>query len=343
MPGISLSICIPIYNCAEFIGTALDSILPQTDVRVEVIIYDGGSTDGTSEIIAKYLEIWPNLKYTLGKTRGGIDIDMVKCTDLAVGEYIWLFSGDDVMRENAIEKAFSWMRSREDVYLCEHSICDRDMRPLRAYPMLMPNVPTHVDFSNPASREAWFKSACTTEPFFSFMSSLLVRKDKWDSGKLDEKFVGSCWGHVARLFGLISTGLRVCYVAEVWLDMRGGNDSFLDKGVVNRFSLAIDGYHKIADTFFGHNSIEAFHIRRVIRNEFTLRMFMHTKVLCIRNPKIESIALLDRLVNSAYSDGSFRERINHFFYRFPVWTFTLARFVHRSTVLTAQTIGLSRK
>lgn len=75
MPAISLSICIPIYNCAEFIGAAQDSILPQADARVEVIIYDGGSTDGPRNS-RQILEFWPSLKYTLGKSRGGILISI---------------------------------------------------------------------------------------------------------------------------------------------------------------------------------------------------------------------------------------------------------------------------
>ncbi len=335
MSAIRLSVCIPIYNCVDFVGQALDSILPQTDDKIEVIVYDGGSTDGAAELIATYLAIWPNLQYHRGLSRGGIDIDMVKCVNFARGEYIWLFSGDDVMRPGAMLRALSWLEIGDDVYLCAHSICDRNMMFVRTYPMHLPNVPIRIDLADSHSRSAWFESAMTTEPFFSFMSSLLVRRDKWNSGRLEEEFIGSCWGHVSRLFGLISTSLRVCYVAETWLDMRGGNDSFLDKGTVNRFGLAIQGYQNMADRFFGHHSSEAFNIRRVLRNEFTISMFMYAKKKCIIRPDIENKDLLDELVRLTYSDGSFKERLSLYVYRCPSWFFELAKVTYRKTMSTA--------
>lgn len=326
----SLSICIPIYNCAEFVGQALDSILPQTDEQIEVIVYDGGSTDETPDIIGSYIKAWPNLHYERGNQRGGIDSDMAKCVSFAQGEFIWLFSGDDVMRPDAIKRALAWIENGDDVYLCEHTICDRDMVILRPYPMLSPNQTTCVDLSKPDERLEWFRCALTTEPFFSFISSLLVRRTKWQSGRLIESFNGSCWGHVARLCELASTGLRVCYVAEVWLDTRGNNDSFADRGMVNRYRIAIDGYHRIADTFFGHDSEEAFHIRRVIRNEFGVRELLYAKSLCKKNPQRENKQLLDQLVRMEYCDNLLANHLKKYIYFLtPSWIFVVSKMVYQ--------------
>lgn len=77
--NIRLSICIPIYNCAEFVGQALDSILPQTSGEVEVIVYDGGSTDATPLLLKSYAREWPNFQYHRGAQRGGIDADRNTC------------------------------------------------------------------------------------------------------------------------------------------------------------------------------------------------------------------------------------------------------------------------
>ena len=327
--SIQLSICMPIYNCAEFVGQALDSILPQTDEETEVIVYDGGSTDSTSSLMQAYLQIWSNLRYYRGEARGGIDADMAKCVGYARGEYIWLFSGDDVMRPSSIARLREWLRKGCDVYLCEHSICDLNMNFLKTYPMFTPNQKLCIDLAEATSRKEWFHRACSTEPFFSYMSSLIVRREKWESGRLIEEFDGSCWGHVARLFALIPTGLRVCYIAEVWLDMRSGNDSFLDKGVVNRYSIAIDGYHKIANTFFGHDSEEAFHMRRVIRREFTLPMFYYAKALCKRNPQVESIEKLDALAQKIWSDDSLSEQFYYAAYKLRGWMYEFVRFMCR--------------
>lgn len=328
--GYSISICIPVYNCAEYLGQALNSILHQTDKQVEVIVYDGGSTDGTRALMENYVSAWPNLQFHRGNDRGGIDADMATCASFAQGEYIWLFSGDDVMRPGAIQRALVWIENGEDVYLCEHTICNLEMLILRSYPMLAPNKPTCIDLSDPILRLEWFRRALTTEPFFSFMSSIMVRREKWQSGRFIENFDGSCWGHVARLFELMPSGLRVCYVAEIWLDQRGGNDSFSDKGVVNRTRIGIEGYHKLADVYFGHDSKEAFHIRRVIRNEFTLRSFLRNKCHCQESPQRESRKLLDELFFKAYCDTSLTSMLCKIFYRIlPIQFIKLIRKVYQ--------------
>lgn len=328
--NIRLSICIPIYNCAEFVGQALDSILPQTSGDIEVIVYDGGSTDATPALLERYTKAWPNLQYHRGAQRGGIDADLATCVGFAKGEYCWLFSGDDVMRPGAIERALERIKQKSDIYISKHTICSKKMIVSHEHPVLEPDQVFTANLANSNERLEWFRRAVTTEAFFSFISGLIVRREKWQSGELPDAFNKSCWGHVARFFGLVNSGLTVCYVAEVWLDQRGGNDSFLDKGIVNRYRIAIEGYHKMAETFFGRASDEAFHIRRVIRNEFPFSVFWRAKILCLKNPLCENHQLLDKLFQMAYSDNSLAARINHYkYFMTPYWLLTTAKFVYQ--------------
>jgi len=322
----ALTICIPVYNCAEFIGQALDSILLQANNDIKVVIYDGGSTDSTPELLVGYVNAWPNIKYYRGDARGGIDADMVKCVGFAQTEYCWLFSGDDVMRPHAIETALEWIQGNHDIYICKHTICSKDMVVFREHPVLAPDQEFIANIGNLDERLDWFQRAVTTEAFFSFMSGLIVKRAKWLSGNLPEAFSKSCWGHVARFFGLIPSGLTVCYVPEVWLDQRGENDSFADRGIVNRFRIGIEGYHMIADSYFGHETAEAFHIRRVVRNEFGLAAFLSAKLQCKKRPDIEDRQLLDRLMEKTYCDRSLESFRRRLCYKmFPYWLFAVAR------------------
>jgi abequosyltransferase len=328
-----LSVCVPVYNCAEFLGQALDSVLSQIDERVELVVYDGGSRDSTPDLMRSYASRWPSLRYYRSDRRGGIDADLSRCVELAKGEYCWLFSGDDVMRPGAIARALDAIGSAKDVYVCAHTLCKRNMEFTQEYPPFSPDVYLEADWSEEKSRQRWFNHAVTTEAFFSFMSSLLVRRDKWMGSPMPDEFIGSCWGHVARLFGSANSGLTVCYVGEIWLDKRGGNDSFIDKGIVNRFRIAIEGYHNIANIYFGKKSMEAFHIRRVIRNEFGLGMFLSAKLLCKNIPEQENKILLDYLVMKTYSDFSLCNYSHILLYRaIPVRLYELARLGYRRTL-----------
>ena len=322
MSKCKLSICIPVYNSADFLSATLDSIIPQLGDSTEIIIYDGGSTDQTATLVQKYLDLCPSLNYFSSPVRGGIDADMAKVVSYANGEYVWLFSGDDVMRQNAINRVLTWIVGDCDVYLSEHTICDRDMNIRFFHPTFTPNHLIECELSDPIRRKEWFLKAQTTEAFFSFISSIIVKKEKWDEGRLIGEYDGSCWAHIARFFDLASNGLSVCYVPEVLLDARGFNDSFANSGVVKRFGLAIDGFHRLGSSFFGSDSEEAHHVRRIICNEFTLRMFLYAKKKCRENPALESKQLLNQLMLKAYCDHTSKNLITKLIYfAFPAWLY----------------------
>lgn len=325
-----LSICIPVYNCAEFLEQALNSIIDQSIDHIEVIVYDGGSTDHTTSLMARYTGSWPFIQYFRADKKGGIDADMASCVSKANADYCWLFSGDDVMRKDSIAQVIREIQSKHDVYICKHTICNKNMQFLNEHLVLMTDKALEADFSITDQRLNWFAKATTSEAFFSFMSGLIIKKSTWDLGSLIPKFDGSCWAHVARLLDISKSGLKVKYIPTILLDQRGDNDSFADRGVVNRFRIGIEGYHNLANHFYGVESAEAFHIRRVIRNEFKLQSFLYAKIETVRNPNKESRQLLDQLVHLAYGDKSFKNSMVIFLYKiFPYSIFLVARYFYR--------------
>ena len=50
-----VSVIIPSYNHAQWIGNAIESVLNQTYKNIELIIVDDGSTDNSKQVISKYL------------------------------------------------------------------------------------------------------------------------------------------------------------------------------------------------------------------------------------------------------------------------------------------------
>jgi O-antigen biosynthesis alpha-1,3-abequosyltransferase len=305
---IRLSICIPTYNFGEFIGETLESILAQLVEGVEVVILDGGSTDHTPAIVGAFQDRCSALRYYRRDERGGIDRDMARTVDLARGEYCWLFSSDDLMKPGAIPRVLEQIESGLDVYLCGLTICTCDMRPLKDHRIL--DVPSGMtfDLGREDDRRMYFEHAQTTTAFFSFLGSVIFKKARWDDIALDEDFTGSCWAHVARIFRMIPSGLRIKYLAPPYLWKRADNDSFMEDGLIRRFAITIDGYHRLASTFFEQDSLEARHIRRVVAAEFPPYVMLYAKWIS-GDASPEDRLLLWRLVETVYRDPSWRNRL----------------------------------
>lgn len=315
LSAFRLSVCIPTYNFGRFIGETLASIISQATEDVEIVVLDGGSTDNTADVVERFQRSFPRLRYYRQDFKGGIDRDMAKSVELARGEYCWLFSSDDVMAKDAIERILRRMRSRMDLYVCGFTRCTIDMKPIARHPILKFTSDAEFDLGSVPDRRAYFSTAQTTTAFFSYMSSLVVRKDRWDSAGADESFMGSCWGHVARIFRMIPDGLNVGFLPEVYLLNRGENDSFLESGRVNRIGIAVDGYDRLGERFFGKNSVEAYHMRRVLKNEYTMSYLLYTKLVTHEEGDGRNREKLGSLVKKLYVDGSPTDRFRHGVFR----------------------------
>jgi glycosyltransferase involved in cell wall biosynthesis len=92
-PGCPLITIITIvFNRARYLEQAMLSVLNQTYNNIEYIIIDGGSTDGTMEIIEKYND---RLDYWVSEPDNGIYHAINKGIRLAGGEIIGLLNSDD--------------------------------------------------------------------------------------------------------------------------------------------------------------------------------------------------------------------------------------------------------
>ena len=80
-------------------------------------------------------EKYNSLTYYYQNFRGGIDCDIEKAVSLAQSEYCWLFSADDIMLPNSVNKILEAINSEHDVYLCEHELCNLEMEVISEYPI----------------------------------------------------------------------------------------------------------------------------------------------------------------------------------------------------------------
>lgn len=96
-----ISIVTVVFNCAEYVEQTIQSVINQTYGNIEYVIVDGGSTDGTMEIIRKYED---EIDYWVSEPDGGIVNGMNKGVMLCTGEYIGMIHADDWYELDAVEK-----------------------------------------------------------------------------------------------------------------------------------------------------------------------------------------------------------------------------------------------
>jgi glycosyltransferase involved in cell wall biosynthesis len=101
------SIVTPSYNQARFIEKTIQSVLKQRYPDFEHIIIDGGSTDGTIEILKKY----PHLRWKCERDRGQADA-INKGLRMATGEILAWINSDDYYLPGAFERV---ARAYQDV------------------------------------------------------------------------------------------------------------------------------------------------------------------------------------------------------------------------------------
>lgn len=96
-----ISVVTVVYNGAAHLEQTIQSVLSQKDPTVEYIIIDGGSTDGTLEIIHKYVA---HLHYWVSEPDLGIFDAMNKGIRHASGSFIVMLNADDWYEPGILEK-----------------------------------------------------------------------------------------------------------------------------------------------------------------------------------------------------------------------------------------------
>lgn len=113
--NMKVSVITVTYNCVELIEPTIQSILQQTYSDIEFIVIDGGSTDGTVDVILKYID---KIDYFVSEPDNGIFDAMNKGLRHATGEWVnFMNAGDSFADENVISDIFSDVNALSGVML----------------------------------------------------------------------------------------------------------------------------------------------------------------------------------------------------------------------------------
>jgi glycosyltransferase involved in cell wall biosynthesis len=113
MPAVS--VCIPTYNYARFLGQAIESVLGQTFDDFELIVCDNASTDDTQAVIASYEDA--RIHTYRNERNLGLFGNFSRCLELATTDLVKFVCSDDWLDRRYLEQAMPIMASHPEVAL----------------------------------------------------------------------------------------------------------------------------------------------------------------------------------------------------------------------------------
>lgn len=215
-----VSIGLPVYNGAEFIGTAIDSLLRQTFRDFELIISDNHSEDETDDICRGYAARDPRVSYERQPMNRGAAWNFNRVFERARGEYFKWAAHDDLYDETFLSKCVEILEKNPQVVWCH---CRSDHIDSLGHPLRGPGR-GEVSYSAHFSENAISSTREATEPAKRFQAVLLG-----PNGTLD-------------VFGLVRR--EVCAATMRFLPYYGA-----EKVLVGEFALR-GRYQEIPETLF---------------------------------------------------------------------------------------------
>jgi len=109
-----VSVVIPAYNCARFIGEALDSVFAQDYPELEVVVVDDGSTDDTCAVVEGYGDRVKLIR----QRNAGAAVARNEGMRRASGEYVAFLDSDDLWLPGKLRLQIDHLESHRDVAMC---------------------------------------------------------------------------------------------------------------------------------------------------------------------------------------------------------------------------------
>src|SRR2546423_3285778 len=111
--GPLVSVVVPTYNYAGFITEALESLRAQTYQNWECIVVDDGSTDDTAEVVARFVEREPRVRYLRQENQRQ---SVAKNTGLADarGRYVQFLDADDLIEPLKFERQVEFLEAHAE-------------------------------------------------------------------------------------------------------------------------------------------------------------------------------------------------------------------------------------
>lgn len=133
---MTFSVIIPVYNKAQYVAKAIDSVLSQTCTDFELVILDDGSKDDSYNVAAKAIEGQENC-HLFRQENAGVSMARNKAVALSHGEYLCFLDADDWWAPAFLEEMSKLIAEYPDagIYGTGYTIVDETRHRTRLAPV----------------------------------------------------------------------------------------------------------------------------------------------------------------------------------------------------------------
>ncbi len=241
---VRVSVVIPTYNCAPYIGRAVKSAIDQTYQDWEIIVIDDGSTDNTCQVLAPYLDL---IQYIYQENQGAAIARNHGC-ELAKGEFLAFLDADDFFMPEKLQKQVACFDADPTLDLVQTGwlmVGKKDegiygVQPWQSTPKL--DLETLI----------LYKSV--------FLSAIMMRRKLWEHlGGFDPRF--STTEDLDFVLRLALKGCKSVWLQEVLTCYRQHDNNLMSSG-----SQIIKNMEIVMEQFFARRDLPQ-HIRNLKRTE----------------------------------------------------------------------------
>jgi abequosyltransferase len=223
-----LTIAVPTYNRASSLRRSLLALVKQVDAleggwdAIEVIVSDNCSTDDTPAVV-ELVKDRPRVRHFRNQENLGMEGNFISCFDKAQGKYVWTFSDDDLLVDDALPKIVQLLRDTPvDLVYVPARYVFGELDSFSAQP---------VDFRMNRVSDDIF--ALRANGVLSFLSSVIVNKDRYvalhGTGAL-HRYKGTFLAHYEWIYALLADGTNFFIASQPLIRARtgatGGYDLF---------------------------------------------------------------------------------------------------------------------
>lgn len=222
---LELSICIATFNRAPYLRETLLNLQTQVTKEVEVVIVDGASTDNTPQVIQEFQTQFAHFNYVRLTAKGGVDQDYAHAVELAKGDYVWLFTDDDLLKPEAIATLLEAVHHNYSLIILNAEVCNSDFQDVL--------LPSRLKFSERREYEAGLSGQARllaeVSDYMSFIGGVIIRRELW-AQRDKVRYFGTEFVHIGVIFQAPLPSPTLV-IAKPYISIRYGNAQWTSRSL----------------------------------------------------------------------------------------------------------------